>query len=210
MGKTPPSPQQQPPVQVLPPLTRKSSMSTGCVVWLVAGVVLVSVGVIVALIATLAIPSFERARQASKKKQAFAEMREVKLAVEAFKAEYQRVPVIPAPLATLDGEERDSSDSNGQLLLSILLGEDEGQNPKKIHFWKNPPPSDGTGAGYTEKGGLIDAWGTNGYRILLDDNNDGRIADPEKIRGDVSAAVLLYSAGPDGDFSTWKDNLRSW
>jgi Tfp pilus assembly major pilin PilA len=210
MGTTPPPPQQNPPVQVLPPPPKKSGMSTGCVVPLVMGVVVVGIGVIFAIIAAIAVPAYQRVGEANKKLGATVDMGGVKLAVDAFKAEYQRVPVIPASLAGLDGEERDTSDANGRLLLSILLGEDAQQNPKKIRFWTPENTSSGIGAVYSESVGLIDRWGTNGYRFRLDDNNDGRIADPAKVSGDISASIVLYSAGPDGDFSTWKDNVKSW
>jgi type II secretory pathway pseudopilin PulG len=210
MGATPPTPQQQPPVQVLPPPPKSGGMSTGCVIALVTGVVLVGFSAILGVIAAIAIPAYHRVKETDKRLRAAVDVAGVQAAVDAFQAEYKRVPVIPASLAGLDGEEHDTSDANGRLLLSILLGEDAQQNPKKIRFWTPEFTSSGTGAGYSESSGLIDRWGTNGYRFRLDDNNDGRIADPEKVRGDISASVVLYSAGPDGDYTTWKDNLKSW
>jgi type II secretory pathway pseudopilin PulG len=210
MGSSPPPPQPQPPVQVLPPPLKSRGMSTGCVVALLSGVVLVGIGVVVAIIAAIVIPAYHKLKETEKKRGVEVDMASVRVAVDAFKAEYKRVPVIPGPLAGLDGEERDTSDADGRLLLSILLGEDAQQNPKKIRFWTPANTSNGSGAGYSGKSGLIDRWGTNGYRFRLDDNNDGRIADPAKVAGDISAGIVLYSAGPDGDFSTWKDNVTSW
>jgi hypothetical protein len=102
----------------------------------------------------------------------------------------------------------DSSEPGGRTLLDVLLAVDVKRNPRGIRFWE-PPPSKGS-AGYSASGGLVDPWGRNGYRILLDDNNDGHIDDPEKVRGAISGSVLMYSAGPDGDFLTWGDNVCSW
>jgi hypothetical protein len=64
--------------------------------------------------------------------------------------------------------------------------------------------------GYTPGVGLISPWGKVSYKIILDYDKDDHITDPEGILGPVKADVLLYSAGPDGDFATWKDNVCSW
>ena len=35
-------------------------------------------------------------------------------------------------------------------------------------------------------------------------------SDPYTGPGEVRATVLVWSAGPDGDYLTWKDNVASW
>jgi hypothetical protein len=46
--------------------------------------------------------------------------------------------------------------------------------------------------------------------IIFDYNGDGAIADPEHPGVKLSESILIYSAGRDLDFSTWKDNVTSW
>jgi hypothetical protein len=58
---------------------------------------------------------------------------------------------------------------------------------------------------------LLDPWG-NPYKIRIDTNGDGKLADPE-LGASVTVhhqSVIIWSAGPDGDFTTWPDNVKSW
>ena len=50
------------------------------------------------------------------------------------------------------------------------------------------------------------------YWILFDSDGDGRVRDPADQGGEawLEREVLVFSAGPDGDPNTWKDNVRSW
>ena len=46
----------------------------------------------------------------------------------------------------------------------------------------------------------------------LDTNGDELIPDPDpnSARRQSKNAILVYSAGPDGDYSTWDDNIKTW
>jgi hypothetical protein len=44
----------------------------------------------------------------------------------------------------------------------------------------------------------------------LDYDGDGKIADPVHPGATIAASVIVYSAGPDRDYHTWKDNEKSW
>ncbi len=54
--------------------------------------------------------------------------------------------------------------------------------------------------------------GGNHYRVALDLDGDGQITnvDPRIESKQLPEAILIWSAGPDGDFDTWKDNLKTW
>lgn len=58
------------------------------------------------------------------------------------------------------------------------------------------------------RGSLWDPWG-NQYRIRLDTNDDSKVADP-RSNEPIAETVLIWSAGEDGDFETWKDNPKTW
>lgn len=58
---------------------------------------------------------------------------------------------------------------------------------------------------------LIDPWGTP-YHVHIDTTFNQRITNPQpdSDRPEIPATVLVYSAGPDRDPNTWKDNIISW
>lgn len=58
-------------------------------------------------------------------------------------------------------------------------------------------------------GELWDSWG-NFYRVRFDSNLDNKLEDPEVPGTWVSDSIAVWSAGPDGDFETWKDNVKTW
>lgn len=184
-------------------------MSTGCIIVFVIGLVVALVITVLAVLLSLGVASGRKVLAKAHALQAKATMKGLEIAINGYKTEYLRLPLAPDPPPAQDGDACDTSEERGRMLLDQLLGEDETQNTRKIRFWE-PPPSKPSNAGYTAAGGLIDPWGRNGYRVLLDDNRDGHIADPENDLGKISGAVLLYSAGPDGDFATWEDNVCSW
>jgi len=55
---------------------------------------------------------------------------------------------------------------------------------------------------------FYDQWG-NLYRIRTDLDGDGRVPDPSGS-GEIEETLLVWSAGPDGDFDTWEDNIKTW
>ncbi len=68
----------------------------------------------------------------------------------------------------------------------------------------------------THEGGFGDPFPHKDGRVpflyAVDDNGDGHVEnpDPEKSGELIRADVIAWSAGPDGDFSTWSDNVGSW
>ncbi|MCB1100711.1 MAG: hypothetical protein KDN22_34435 [Verrucomicrobiae bacterium] len=101
-------------------------------------------------------------------------------------------------------------------LMAILLGLDDERNPRKIAFgeWREAGKSRTNGLVYAENsdsGILVDQWG-NPFRIVMDVDHDYRLANPDataEVRI-LRQTILVYSAGPDGDFDTWNDNITTW
>lgn len=122
--------------------------------------------------------------------------RDLKLAIAAFHLEYHEYPLLdPANDVTTD---------SGPVLMDILLGSDAhkapgGRNPRGIAFF-----IEARGASAFQ-----DPWG-NHFRVRFDTNADKQIENPEAPGTFLPKPIAIWSAGPDGDFNTWKDNVKSW
>jgi hypothetical protein len=137
-------------------------------------------------------------------------MQSLVLAVTAYQTEYSRLPALESPPPTEDNTQGyDTASESGRGTLKVLTGEDESKNPRKIPFY-DPPAGKKSGAGYTPENGLVDIWGTKGYIMILDYDGNGEISDPRHHGVMIASGVIIYSAGPDKDYDTWKDNLVSW
>lgn len=65
---------------------------------------------------------------------------------------------------------------------------------------------------FMEQGGaaFVDAWGAP-FKFRLDQTGSGEMPNPnDEVGGTLPAQILVWSAGPDGDFETWEDNVASW
>jgi len=106
-------------------------------------------------------------------------------------------------------------------LMNVLLGATSergpsGRNPRGIVFYTDRqarPHGEGFARGLSlnsDGGGTLwDPWGRP-YRVRLDADGDGRVEDPSQPGRFVPESVLVWSAGRDGKFETWKDNLKTW
>jgi hypothetical protein len=198
-----PPPAELPPV---PPPPQRKGMSKGCIIAIIVTAVVLAGGVVV--LALLGIFGGRIVLDKARTLQTRAVMKGVEIAVKGYKTEYLRLPFITDSTPPSDNNAYDTTGSEGRALIDIILNKDLKKNPRQIRFWE-PPPSKTTGSGFSATGGLVDSWGRQGYRIILDYDHDGLIDNPEGGSA-IKADVILYSAGPDGDFSTWKDNVRSW
>jgi hypothetical protein len=54
---------------------------------------------------------------------------------------------------------------------------------------------------------LADPWG-NAYQMALDGDGDGQLPDPKTPGAQIMGSVLIWSAGRDGDPTTWSDNVE--
>ncbi|QIF03174.1 hypothetical protein [Roseimicrobium sp. ORNL1] len=175
-------------------------MSAGCIIALVLGV----------LGGAVLLSDFLSERNARGLRPARAQMQGLVLAVKAYQTEYSRLPALDSPPPTEDNTQGyDTTSEKGRGIIKILTGEDESKNPRNVPFFE-PPARKKSGAGYTPENGLVDTWGTKGYVMILDYNSDGEISIPGHPGGRISSTVIIYSAGPDGDYNTWDDNITSW
>jgi hypothetical protein len=173
-------------------------LNSGCLVALIlAG----SGGLLVLLVGSaIFFPAFSEVTKRARVVQTHHLLRQTELAVMSYVAEYVKPPETTGsgPVA-LEGA-----------ILETLLGTASPANPRGIAFLALPPARDGRGglaAGPPPF--LADAWGTP-VRILLDTSGTGSLPDPEHPGTSVAESALLWSAGPDRDFDTWADNVKSW
>ena len=140
-------------------------------------------------------------------------MKGLEIAIKGYMTEYLRLPSLTNTSPTEDVT-FDTTEAEGKALLEILLATKTERNPRVIRFWE-PPPMKSNGSDYSLETGLKDRWG-KGYRFIIDYNQDGKIANPEHATNpsaepsELEADLVFYCAGPDGDFNTWKDNIRGW
>lgn len=137
-------------------------------------------------------------------------VRSLDIAIRGYKIEYLQLPRVASSDAIF-------IESRGTLL-AVLLAESTAENSRQIRFW-DPPRYEAwsrAGATKTRQGEweLRDPWGRF-YRVQLDVDQDGVIPNPakgaRKNEPDVlHSDVIIYSAGQDGDYTTWKDNVLSW
>ena len=77
-------------------------------------------------------------------------------------------------------------------------------NPKRIIFFE---PG---GGALDDRGYFVDGWG-NPFRFRLDTTGREEVDNPdEDAGGTIAERAIAWSAGPDGDYGTWADNVKSW
>ncbi|MBK8091099.1 MAG: hypothetical protein IPK32_03630 [Verrucomicrobiaceae bacterium] len=100
-------------------------------------------------------------------------------------------------------------------ILSSLMGQNPLLNPKGIVFSEFPVARNQRDGIWQESQEwvLSDRWGHE-YHILLDIDQDGKIANPDTTTAPknpfLPIDIAIFSAGPDGDPATWEDNIKSW
>lgn len=181
--------------------------------WILIGV-LVCVSILAVLVGILAGFLFPVATGGLRKDHAEHTARNLKNAIAAYVAEYREYPLLdPVNDLTID---------SGHALMDVLFGSDAqkapgGRNPRGIAFYTDraaKPMGEGrfrkgVTLDDTTAGELWDPWG-NHYRVRLDTNGDGKIENPAAPGTQLPESIVVWSAGPDGDFETWADNDKTW
>ncbi|MDB6134721.1 MAG: hypothetical protein JWM59_2964 [Verrucomicrobiales bacterium] len=159
-------------------------------------------------------------------------------AITQYSADYNRLPR-PASVSANAGADHDADTdtSAAEGLIRILTGKEEVgeaatvQNSRKTNYLEGMKAAKTrTGIRKAEVAGsdkwvsglvieegspeAVDGWG-NYFLIRLDSNNDGEVANPntdEVADGRLKLAhrAIVWSAGKDGKWETWGDNLKSW
>jgi hypothetical protein len=189
-----------------PPPPEKKGLSKGCIAAIVASVLMLAA---ILALGLLGVFGGRILIKNARMLQAKAVMKGLEIAIKGYKTEYLHLPFATPSEPPSDNRPYDTNAGEGRALLDILLDTPPSdRNPRQIHFWE-PPNSKPGGAGFSAASGLVDPWGRQPYRIVLDYSKDGFIDNPEG-GSPIESDVILYSAGPDGDFATWKDNVCSW
>lgn len=180
-------------------------MSAGCIVALVLGVFIAVIGGI-ALLASLLVAGSQMLLAKAGTLQSKVMMQSIKMAVKAYQTEYNRLP-----LSDLGVTDETQFMESGREIVNVLTATDSTRNPRGIVFYETPSRS-GKGGGVIAADGSFevrDQFG-NRFRLHFDWNGDRVIPDPEHPGATISEPVIIYSAGPDLDYHTWKDNITSW
>jgi prepilin-type N-terminal cleavage/methylation domain-containing protein len=99
---------------------------------------------------------------------------------------------------------RDTTDADWVDMMAPKPGTSAPTNPKRIVFFE---PG---GGALNDAGAFVDTWGRP-FRFLLDVTGQGQLDNPnDEVGGMVRGRALAWSAGPDGDYDTWADNVASW
>jgi type II secretory pathway pseudopilin PulG len=171
-------------------------MNVGCIIGLVLGIGIFIIGIL----AALAVPAATSVMKRAKQVRTHAAMKDLCFGLISYHTEYARFPATDSEvMVTAEGA-----------LLKALMGQGE-HNPRQVVFLDVPLAVGGKN-GLLVKGDdetLVDIWGQT-YRILMDVDGNGSIASPEPQQKPLTESVLVWSAGEDGDFDTWEDNLASW
>lgn len=174
--------------------------------------ILAIVGLVILMVLFFGPPTMAQVRDqiASARLSPKAEMQALVVAIRGYQTEYSRLPALESPPPTKDNSQGyNTTSAEGRQILEILMGKDLKKNPRLIPFYE-PPAEKDSGAGYNATTGLKDIWGSKGYIIILDYDGDDSLTDPAHRGAKITASVLVYSAGPDGDYTTWHDNITSW
>ncbi len=194
----------------------KKGLSTGCIVGIILGVIglLVVGGIIVT--AAVMFPVANKVQEKALIASAASDAHNLKSAIAAYYTEYRRHPVAKSE----DGA--DTTLISDSTLMDVLLAADSavgpgGLNPRGIAFFvgKQAKPAgdgkykQGVSLGSGGSGELWDPFG-NRYQVLLDTNYDNSLDSPEPTSITIPRNIAVWSAGPDGDFDTWEDNIKTW
>lgn len=137
----------------------------------------------------------------------------LKNSISAYFTEYREYP-LRSPDVDLTVDTRHQ-------IMDILLGSEKEKprerNPRGIAFYTDKAAKPMKGEGYrngvvldSQGGGeLFDSWGKH-YRVRFDTDFDNRIENPEAAGTLLPDSIAIWSAGKDGDFDTWKDNVKTW
>lgn len=171
------------------------------VLWMAAGSILTVL--VLAIVAATFLASGSAIREQ-------AAMKSLTTALESYFKEYGHFP-LPNPTTLVESA---SVPAEGEMVTAII-GSESPLNPRKIRFYAPPEAKTGR-AGLDQSNAAtirtVDSNGTT-FFLVMDLDGDGLTPNPDRRAGQqkqIRARVLVYSAGPDQDPSTWEDNLVSW
>jgi hypothetical protein len=130
-------------------------------------------------------------------------------ALEQYEMDYDSYPV-PSSVS----KDTDLLSDSHSGIIAALKGMNVAVNPRKKDYLgdlKEARLVDGKPVGGLWRGkgnsiGIYDPWGRP-YFIRLDTDGDGHVEDPSRPGSRLKTFALIWSAGKDGDASSWSDNI---
>lgn len=171
-------------------------------------VVIVILGILLAMMVPAAGMILKRVKVA----QARSDAQVVVVTMSKYRMEYNRWPAVDEVAEGFPGTSKAWVDiMNPEITTGA--GKRDPNNFRQLRFiemGKGMKIDDGK-----HEGGFGDPWphkdGRLPYLYALDNDGDGMIPNPNTESNNlIRADVIAWSAGPDGDYSTWNDNVGSW
>lgn len=172
---------------------------------------------IIGVLAGIAFPVFSAVTERARKTQVKAMVKDLLVAIKGFQTEYGRYPSVGSGGGADDTTVLTDS---GNQLISGLLGQNDGVNPKGIPFFESKLATNGR-AGLISGGdsafSLVDAWGTP-FTVIMDTNYDNKVDNPNPSSDSavLPMGVAVFSNGADQLVETWDnsrgkgENISSW
>ncbi|MDR0533208.1 MAG: prepilin-type N-terminal cleavage/methylation domain-containing protein [Verrucomicrobiales bacterium] len=186
---------------------------------------------IIGILAGLSVPAFKMAMDAAKKAQAGSMISNLKVALNAYQADYGTWPAFLAASGNSDSTEISSYDSNGVKLYNTLIGnlnnsDATDANPRGTVYMEFTKKDLTSGNGNVFNGtstlnaaGFMDPWGQP-YWIKVDGNYDNQIDNLPNKSGSsdtINTSIAIWSLGvqtaPIKDSSSGGDRkkyITSW
>lgn len=165
---------------------------------------------IIALLASIALPTFGSVLKKMKRTQASTLAMSLVNSIKSYQADYTKYPF---PEGFSGGEVTPLRTDD--VLTRILMAEDIQANPRRIKYLPElRQVQEGGGYGLLQSGemlSVVDPWGEAFY-VLMDADYDGSIENPNTTSTNtrIYQGVLIFSAGEDRMPDTWEDNITSW
>jgi type II secretory pathway pseudopilin PulG len=186
--------------------------------------------VIIAILASLAVPVTNKVMENANNLRIKATMKDLQVAIGHYRTEYNRFPVDMTGSSGGEDMEPITTNGNSDIIKTLMAlsdpSDDSSLNKRNIKFIDLPYAKNGQSFGIIDTSGgsgggqvqLVDIWGQP-YQILLDTNYDNRITNPDASNVDqrisakapqyLNASSAVHCYGADKTVNT-KDDIVSW
>ncbi|CAN5915657.1 hypothetical protein BH11VER1_BH11VER1_18190 [soil metagenome] len=168
---------------------------------------------IIAVLAGLGLAAYGIALEKARALKAKSAIAGLLIAIKGYQTEYNRYPISTGKTSDVT---INTAEAEGIAFLKSLLANDAIDNPKRSKFYEVPGLAKNGINGYdAATGALFDPWG-NGYEIVIDYDQDGKVKTPYPVSDgapEIPMGTIIYSAGRNrtiDDGPTKTDDLKSW
>jgi len=178
---------------------------------------------IIAILASIAVPTGNIVMQRARNTQAKAAMASLIIGIKGYQTEYNRYPGLSKDGDSTTDPVKTTADSAVMKAIifdkSVATNDQDNPNPRQIPFYEKTPAKGGAN-GYDNNLGLVDPWGQN-YWMVIDYAGDGYVKNPYSGTKygattepeNISSGVIVYSWGADKQDGSKVDNsddVKSW